>query len=205
MHCQPQSHLANTHCIETFHKKVINCKISPMFANSDNLGGVGHFGDKRDKEKSRLRQLIEGSQWDAQEGPMCLHQATHVLFGCKPLVAPIPTVTQSALKTSPTEIACTFPLCVQMCPHSVSIGVHPEVTSHNQCQQSHHTFQQDEIACCDLGTLPLLNGFNGPPTLCPQKSHTHMCATSFATQMQLGCPALDFPHHLALHLGTDKN
>ena len=37
-HCQPQSHLTNTRCIETFHKKVKNGKILPMFAHSNNLG-----------------------------------------------------------------------------------------------------------------------------------------------------------------------
>ena len=38
MQCQPQSHLANTCCIETFHEKVQNGKILPMFACSNNLG-----------------------------------------------------------------------------------------------------------------------------------------------------------------------
>ena len=40
-----------------------------------------------------------------------------------------------------------------------------------------------------------------PPSLMghgPQKRCTHMCATSFVTQMQLGCPVPDFPHHPAL-------
>ena len=123
---------------------------------------------------------------------MC-HHATHTSFECKPLVAPIPAMTQSASQTSLTEVMHTFPLHVQMHLNSISIGVHQEVTSHKQCQQSPHTFQQDKIACCDLWMLPLLNGFNGPPTLHLQKRCTHICATSFVMQMQLGCPALDFP------------
>ena len=42
-----------------------------------------------------------------------------------------------------------------------------------------------------------------PPCTCKRDAHTS--ATSFVMQMQLGCPALDFPHHLALHLQMDKN
>ena len=43
LHCQPQSHLANTCCIETFHKKVKNGKILPIFAYSDCLGECPSF------------------------------------------------------------------------------------------------------------------------------------------------------------------
>ena len=86
------------------------------------------------------RQTLKANLWDAQEGHMCPHHTTCVSLECKPLVVPIPTMTQSVLQTSPAEVVHTFPLCVSMHPNSVSISVHQEVMNHEQCQQSTHTF-----------------------------------------------------------------
>ena len=75
LHCQPQSHLANTRCIETFHKKVKNGKISPMFACSDNLGdntvvrcltGVAVQRDS-DQQEEQNRRLLLTDCWDGMD------------------------------------------------------------------------------------------------------------------------------------------
>ena len=126
--------------------------------------------------------VIEVSQRNA-----CVH------FECKPLVASVPAITlyapQVSLLKSSAQVHCVF-----ICAHVPFPSVFTSKSQqHKQCQQSPCTFWWDKIAWCDLGMLPLLNGFNCPPTLHLQKRHAHTCAVSSVTQMRLGCPVLDFP------------
>ena len=105
------------------------------------------------------------------------------LFQFKPLVVPIPTIIQSALWTSPTEMACTDH-CAFGCAHIPFLSVSVRKSRHHdQCQQSPHAFQSDKIACIDPGILTLLNGFNGLSELIVHSSAllTHC----------LSCPALE--------------
>ena len=139
-----------------------------------------------------MGQTLKASGWDAQEGYMCPNHTTHVSVECKPLVASILTMTQCAPWTSPAKATHMSSVCVCMHPNSIS-NLHPltsmPVTAMPVISSQILTKQ---IACCNLGTLPLLNG---PPTLHLQKRHAHACAASFVMQMRSGCPVLSsLPH-----------